>query len=171
MKLKFLRIYAKYLGRNLVQINHYDYISIVVECPLGVRKAVSSIHSSPTKDLKNGINWILAKHSAFQGKGMGREAGDHWCVKVSLQVLHPWRQTAFPFSSRLTLYSEVQRLANIECRLRSDSWKTVLNARPWRTHFHNWEGVRFFIWSIKKKLNNTYSLICLDRMTRNTEQQ
>ena len=25
----------------------------------------------------------------------------------------------------------------------SDSWMTVLNAQPWRTHSHNWEGVCF----------------------------
>ena len=32
--------------------------------------------------------------------------------------------------------------------MRSDSWMTVLNARPSRTHSHNWEGVCSFLCSI-----------------------
>ena len=36
--------------------------------------------------------------------------------------------------------------------MRSDSWMTVHNTRPWKTHSHNWEGIitSFFLTSIRK---------------------
>ena len=74
------------------------------------------------------------------------EERDCWCVKVSLQVLHPRRRkNAFPCSSSPILYTEVQRLANVESRslwMHCDSWKTVFNSRPWRTHSQKWEGIK-----------------------------
>ena len=108
----------------------------LVECSLlAYARLWVHLQPSPTKDLKSGTNWILAKHSAFQGKGMGREARDCWCVKVSLQVLRregklpsrvawDWHYTP-RFNVSQTLNVAVSRCAVIPewpCSMLSHEW-------------------------------------------------
>ena len=54
------------------------------------------------------------------------------------------KANAFPCSSRSTLYTKVQRPANVESGglwMRCDSYMTVFNTRPRRTHSPKEEGV------------------------------
>ena len=98
----------------------------------------------PNKDLKNGTNWILSNHSAFQGKGMGRETAGVWKSHYRFYT-QEGRCKGKLYSLSLTLYTEFQRLANNECcsfYMSCYSWMTVFNAQPCRTYSQNWEDIK-----------------------------